>query len=269
MKMKAIMNIWKNIGIICCALSLFVACKDYESEFTATFTADETVFNGSILEFLEQGDPAHGLRFDSMLVVINGIPGLRDSLAKTTEEKTVFAIPNACFQEALLRLNNYRQTKAKGKELSLRDFLIEPFVVIEEQTGPTPDSIVIIKHPYDYRLQLDSLVSRYIFSGSYDTQILAEYTNGLNSQDFKFGYLMHILFERQYASGIEQMGRKRLIISDKNQTQLIEAWDRGETQAIDIRTNNGYIHVLSNGHEFGFSKLIANFQNYGNEYIYD
>jgi hypothetical protein len=267
--MKAIMNIWKNIGVICCALSLFVACKDYESEFTAIPSADETVFNGSILEYLELGDPNLGLRFDSMLVVINGVPGLRDSLANTTEEITVFAVPNTCFQEAMLRLNNYREAKGKGRNLYLMDFLIEPFVVIEEQEGPTRDSIIIIEHHYDYRSKLDSLVSRYIFRGRRDTKILFEYTNGLHTQAFKFEYLMHILFERQYASGIGQMGRKRLILSDKNETQLVEAWDRSETQVIDVRTNNGYIHVLSNGHEFGFSKLIANFQNYGNEYIYD
>lgn len=269
MKMKAIMNVWKNIGITCCVLTLFVACKDYESEFTDMSAVDATVFSGSTLEFLERGDTDLELRFDSMLVVINGIPGLRDSLAKTTGEKTVFAIPNACFQEAMLRLNNYRETKERGRKLGLRDFLIEPFVVLEEQQGPTSDSITIVEHHYDYRLQLDSLISRYIFRGSFDTQSLAEYNNSVHTQDFKYSYLMHILFERQYASGIENIGRRRLILSDKNYTQLEEVWDRSETQAIDIRTNNGYIHVLSNGHEFGFSKLIANFQNYGNEYIYD
>ena len=80
---------------------------------------------------------------------------------------------------------------------------------------------------------------------------------------------MHVLFQRQFASGIENMGQRRIILSDKNGTQLDEMWDRSETQAIDIQTHNGYVHVLVNGHEFGFSKLIANFQNYGNEYIFD
>jgi len=244
-------------------LSLLIACKDYDSDFTDVPQADEiTVFDGSVLDYLEQGNPNRGLDFDSMLVVINGIPGLRDSLAKETGERTIFAVPNICFQEAMLRLNNYRETKEKGRNLYLRDLLIEPFVVIEEQEGPTPDSVIIIEHPYDYRLQLDSLMSRYIFEGSFDMKTLSEYTNGLHTQDFKFGYLMHILFERQYASGLEDMGKRRLILSDKNYTLLDEGWDRSETQVINIQTSNGYIHVLSNGHEFGFSKLIANFQNY-------
>jgi hypothetical protein len=268
--MKTIMKVLKYIGVIGCALSLLMACKDYDSEFTDISVSDATIFNGSVLEYLEQGDAELGLRYDSMLAVINGIPGLRDSLEKTSEPRTVFAIPNACFQEAMLRLNNYRKIKARGRELSLQDFLIEPFVVIEEQEGERPeDPPTIIEHPYDYRLKLDSLISRYIFRGSFDTQVLAVYNGGLNTQDFKFSYMMHILFERQYASGIQGTGKRRLKLSDKNGTQLREAWDRSDTQAIDIRTNNGYIHVLSNGHEFGFSKLIANFQNYGNEYIYD
>lgn len=262
-------NMWKNIGLICCSLMLFMACKNYDSEFTEVTMDDNTIFNGSILDFLEQGDPSRRLTFDSMLLVIDGIPGLRDSLTQTSNPKTVFAIPDVCFQEAMAQLNNYRESKQLGRELALEDFLIEPFVVIEEQQGPTPDSIVIIEHHYDYRLQLDSLISRYIFEGDIETQGLTEYLNGLHTQDHKFSYLMHVLYQRQFASGIEQMARRRLILSDKNGTQREEMWDRSETQAIDIRTNNGYVHILNNGHEFGFSKLIANFQNYGNEYIYD
>lgn len=262
-------NIWKNMGLICCALMLFAACKDYDSEFTNVTVEDDIVFNGTILDFLEQGDPARGLAFDSMLVVIEGIPGLRDSLTQTTNPKTLFAVPNACFQEAMLRLNNYRDTKQLGRDLVLEDFLIEPFVVIEEQEGPTADSIIIIEHHYDYRLQLDSLVSRYIFDGAIRTDVLTEYLNGLNTQDHKFAYLMHILYQRQFASGIEQMAKRQLVLSDKNGTQREEGWSQSNTQLIDIRTNNGYVHVLTNGHEFGFSKLITNFQNYGNEYIYD
>lgn len=262
------MNAYRHIFLFCC-LCLLIGCKDYKSEFTDVSIQDEKVFNGSIIEFLEKGDPDLNLHFDSMLVVINGIPGLRDSLEKTTAPKTVFAVPNTCFQEAMLQLNNYRQAKNRGKVLSLQDLLIEPFVVIEEKQGPTPDSIIVIEHPYDYRLQLDSLVSHYIFQGNINATSLVDYPTGLHTKDYKFSYLMHILFERRQASGIEQMGKKRLILSDKNNTQVDASWNRSETQVIDIKTSNGYIHVLTDGHEFGFSKMIANFQNYGNEYIYD
>lgn len=269
MKIKTNISIWKRFTLVFCSVALLVSCKDYESVYTDVAVVDETVFNGTLLDYLEKGDPSRGLKYDSMLVVINGIPGLRDSLTQSVYPKTVFAIPNVCFQEAMLRLNNYRETKAKGRALSLADFMIDPFVVIEEQQGPTPDSIVIIEHHYDYRLQLDSLISRYIFNGDIETNTLAEYTNGLHTLDDKYQYLMHILYQREFASGIEQMAKRRLILSDKNGTQLEEVWDRSETQVIDIRTNNGYVHVLADGHEFGFSKLIENFQNYGNEYIYD
>jgi len=264
------MNVLKYIGCIGLACAILASCKDYDSAYSdVPMTNNAIVFDGSILEYLEQGDPDLGVDYDSMLFVINNIPGLRDSLAQTNNLKTVFAVPNSCFQEAMLRLNNYRAEKERGGPLSLQDFMIEPFVVIEERPGPVPDSTIIIEHHYDYRLQLDSLISRYILEGDINTQSLSDYPDGLDTREFKFSYLMHVLFQRQFASGIENMGQRRIILSDKNGTQLDEMWDRSETQAIDIQTHNGYVHVLVNGHEFGFSKLIANFQNYGNEYIFD
>jgi hypothetical protein len=259
-------KILKKLGILIVLATLMASCKDYDSLYTDVQLAGETEFNGTILDYLEQD----GSQFDSMMVVINGIPGLRDSLQHTSASLTVFAIPNSCFREAISRLNNYRQAKQKGTDIYLRDLMIEPFTVIEKLPGATPtDDSIIIEHPYDYRLQLDSLVSRYVFRGALNSEFLTAYADGMHNQDFQFNYRMHIQFEQQNASGIEGMGRRRLILSDENNTQLAANWDRSESQTIDIKTKNGYIHILNPGHEFGFSKLISQFQNYGNEYIYE
>jgi len=263
-------KILKTIGIIIACIMLFVSCKDYDSPYTEVQMAGVTEFDGTILDFLEKGGNQFGLEFDSMMVVVNGIPGLKDSLQQASTDLTVFAVPNGCFQEAITRLNNYRHVKGKGDDIYLKDLLIEPFVVIEKLPGETPEAdSIIIEHPYDYRLQLDSLVSRYIFRGTLNTDSLQTYVDGLHTQDFQFNYRMHIQYERQSASGVTGMGGRRLVLSDKNGTQLATKWDRSETQAIDIKTKNGYVHILNNGHEFGFSKLISEFQNYGNEYIYE
>lgn len=258
-------KIFKMIWTVVFIAVLMTSCKDYESPYTDVQVAGETQFDGTILDFLEQDG-----EYDSMMVVISGIPGLRDSLQNASTDLTVFAVPNECFKEAILRLNNYRHTKQKGANIYLSDLLIEPFTVIETQPGATPEAdSIIIEHPYDYRLQLDSLISRYIFRGPLNTESLGTYTDGLHTQDFQFNYRMHIQFEQQSASGIEGMGRRRLILSDENNTQLAASWDRSEAQTIDIKTKNGYIHILNVGHEFGFSKLVSQFQNYGNEYIYE
>lgn len=262
-------KILNNAWVTALLLLLMTSCKDYESAFTGVREKGGVRFNGTILDFLEQSDEQYGVRFDSMLVVINGIPGLRDSLQKPSAGLTVFAIPNRCFEEAFDRLNNYRNIKQKGQAIYLSDLLIEPFTVIEKQPGETPEAdSIIIEHHYDYRLQLDSMISKYIFRGNLYSDSLAVYTNGLEVQDFKFDYRMHLFYERQNASGIADMGRRRLVLSDRNNTQLSENWDRSETSVIDIGTSNGYIHILNDGHEFSFSKMISRFQNYGNEYIY-
>lgn len=259
-------KVLKKMGVLVVLAVLMASCKKYDSPYTDVQLAGETQFDGTILDYLEQD----GAPFDSMMVVINGIPGLRDSLQNASTSLTVFAVPNNCFKEAFLRLNNYRHTKQKGANIYLKDLMIAPFTVIETQPGATPGADpIIIEHPYDYRLQLDSLISRYVFRGALNSAFLTAYAGGMHSQDFQFNYRMNIQFEQQNASGIEGMGRRRLILSDENNTQLAANWDRSESQTIDIKTKNGYIHILNAGHEFGFSKLISQFQNYGNEYIYE
>ncbi|MGB3106961.1 hypothetical protein [Sphingobacterium siyangense] len=263
------MNFNKYFIILGFLLCCFASCKKYNSDYTDISLDEEIQFQGSTLDFLEKGYPDKGIKFDSMLMVINGIPGLRDSLSNVSYHKTVFAVPNSCFESGFQRLNSFRQAKNKGRKLSIKDFLIEPFVVIEEKEGPTSDSIIIVKHPYDYRLKLDSIVSKYIFAGNLNTKLIGGYIGGFNTNNFKYEYQMNLLYDRKSAMGVENMGGRRVVLSDKNKTQLDVSWDRSDAQVIDIKTNTGYVHILSNGHEFGFGKLISNFQNYGNEYIYE
>jgi hypothetical protein len=265
MKLNKLYNIWT------CLLLTFLmySCKDYDSIYTGQNEQQSKVFHGTLLEYLEKGDPDLGIHFDSMMLVINGIPGMRDSLSNPNADVTVFAVPNPCFEESFKRLNDFRSMNSKGKGVYIKDLLIEPFVVIEKLPGATPEAdSIIIEHPYDYRLQLDSMFCKYIFKGQLTTDALKEYPSGIDEDAFKYNYRMNLLSRRLNASGIEQMGKKELFLSDKNNSQLNSKWDRSTVQSLDIKTSNGIIHILTNGHEFSFSKLISRFQNYGNEYIY-
>ena len=66
------------IGVI--TLVLFGACRDYES-VAYTQTVEVEKYDGTFLEYLS--DEARHLfnqKYDSMLVIINAIPGLKEQL---------------------------------------------------------------------------------------------------------------------------------------------------------------------------------------------
>jgi hypothetical protein len=251
------------VGLYCVLMA--VSCNDYDSPYTENMDV-ASKYDGTLLEYLEEGSPTLGVYFDSMLVVINSVPGMRELLDKDGEEYTIFAIPNESFEEAINRLNLYRINNNRGGKIFLNDLLIDPFVVTEEiPNEEAPGNPIIIEHRYDYRLQMDSLLCRYIYNGSFNSAVIKDNTTGLNAESFKYRYVMNIEYKRLPASGIENVGNQQLILSDMNDSQITEKWDRSNAQWIDIRTKNGYIHILSTGHEFSFSELISRFQNYGNE----
>src|SRR5690606_26873594 len=89
------MNILKYIKCIGLIAALFVSCKDYDSAYTdVSTTAAGTIFNGSMLEYLEQGDPELGVAFDSLLFLINNIPVLGDEMKQEKNPKNIFYFPN-------------------------------------------------------------------------------------------------------------------------------------------------------------------------------
>ena len=259
----------------CILLGCVVACEDYDSPYYKD-TAGVTSFKGTVLDYLSAGDPTYNLHFDSMMVLINGIPGLRDTLEQDSTEFTVFAIPNECFQSAINALNQYRANNSKDSLIcNLKDFLIEPFFVIdtlivpavtdEEGTVVTPADTTLIKTQYDYRGRMDSLICRYIFRGKYDSGLISKNTNGLVLSDVKYGYDMHVAYERLPAAGLLNAGGQRLILDDMNRSTLEADWTATYTQSIDLQVSNGIIHLITPGHEFGFDHFVSFFQNYGYE----
>jgi hypothetical protein len=255
-------------------LSLTVhSCTDYGSEFTdAGFKAQSHEYDGTIYEYLSEGDAGLGLRFDSVLMVIDGIPGRKEMLSEPGAEYTFFAAPDECFRATINNLNRVRDVASKSR-MTFADLLIEPFTVVDtiireiDISGVTYyDTTYNFRH-YDYRKQLDSILCRYIFDGLYSFDTIAANPRGVEPECYNYKLKMNIESFRQTSSGVINSGQKRIIYSDMNESKLTSDWLRSATLNIDIKTKNGIIHVLSTGHEFSFDDFIYRFKNYGNEYI--
>lgn len=253
------------IGVI--TIVFFSACRDYESVAYIPPVEVER-YDGTFLEYLsDESNHQFNQKYDSMLVVINAVPGLKEQLEKEGEYFTVFAVPDKCFDHSFGQLNTYREQKKLGGELSLDDLLIEPFTVNDTTFIPINNRVdtVITIHNYDYRGQVDSLLCRYIFNGKYTTEEIIQEAGDVSLESYKYKYQMNMTCTRQPASGVMGEGVKKMIFSDMSNSQLKEMWKSANVVWHDIYTRNAVIHLLTDQHSFGYDKFINNFKNYGNE----
>jgi hypothetical protein len=238
----------------------WTACQDYDSEYS-----DRTIpvvrFQGSVLEYLDNGN------FDSMSLILRRIPGLEEEMSRPGTQYTVFAIPDECFTASLDLLNRYRAAMNLGGPLSYSaEMLADPFQMEieirnpEDINNPLKDTIT-----YDYRAQLEELICRYLFDGMFDTEEMIAQGGKVNLLGFRYNYPMQSTYRRDAASGVENMGVRRIVFSDTNGSQLDTRWTSAQVATMDIHADNGVIHVLDAGHEFSFNKLIPIFYDYGNE----
>lgn len=248
------------------------ACQDYDSGYTDV-RVETNRFNGSLLEYLSAGVPEAGVKFDSMLMLINGIPGMHDSLQKEGEIFTLFAVPDECFKNAFRDLNTLREVKNKGGALHMNDLLKEPFVVYDtiwrDSIGEFLDVYQVIakinETQYDYRKVTDSLLCRYVFDGIYDGETIGLNSLGLDVESYKYRYRMNIDYQLLPASGVMDSGVPRVVFSDMNNSGLQSKWIQTTPRLLPTYVGNGIVYVLSESHSFGFNHFISSFQNYGNE----
>src|SRR5690606_6950688 len=179
------------------------------------------VFNGNAYEYLESQPGV----YDSLLLVLDRLVPLRDTLKN--EDVTLFALTNKSFELAIQNLNNKRAAGNKAA-LSLEDL---------DRRG------------------LDSVMCRYILKGDLQTDNVRELVDGIYLPSLKYGYEMHVQYDVLNASGFVSGGQQQLIITDPNESIFERYWQRTPTNAVNIKTNNAVIHVLSPSHDFGFNKL--------------
>jgi len=192
---------------------------DYQNESRA--------YDGTVLQYLE----AQPSVFDSLVLVLDRLPHLRASLNDASRSLTMFAVTNRSFEIAVTAMNNARRLSGR------------PPLYLED----------IARH------ELDSLVSRYIFTDTYDIAFLSPYEEGQTVESIGFGYEMNLQYNVTNASGLVGGGQQQILFSDVNRSIFQRYWKRVNTASVDLKTRNGIIHVLSPSHDFGFNKLTTKF----------
>ncbi|MGJ1387348.1 hypothetical protein ACR782_14195 [Sphingobacterium spiritivorum] len=183
----------------------------------------ENIFTGNTIEYFQSKPQV----YDSLLTVLNKFPALRDSIATTAT--TVFAPTNSSFHSAITNLNLVRKTQNKPL-LYIRD--LDP-------------------------VQLDTLISKYISKDLVTTDSML-FVDGLFI-NARYNQDMHAQRIKQESSGFVGGGLVTVYYSDTKGSNFQSQWTRTTTQAVNIKTSNGVVHILNNGHEFGFGEFLTRF----------
>ncbi|GAA4181344.1 hypothetical protein GCM10022218_36930 [Sphingobacterium ginsenosidimutans] len=209
-----------NVSILLGMLLCITACTKYQGYYEYENT--EKVFNGNSLAYL-QSKPGV---FDSVLLVLDRLPYLKDAVAN--EKVTVFAPTNSTFQTALSNLNLVRDNQKK-EHLSIQNLDIA---------------------------QLDTLMTKYIGAGIVTTDSTL-YIDGLFIETYGIRHPMHAQRIKENASGLVNGGAEIMYYSDTKNNSFQSQWIRASSQAVNIFTGNGVVHVLGGRHEFGFGDFLT------------
>ena len=177
-------------------------------------------FNGNALAYL-QSQPGV---YDSMLLVINRLTGLRDSISQNN--LTVFAVSNRSFSLALQNINQARK---------------DSIPAMPDVSLSTMDSTV-----------LDTYFCRYLIRGQHTSDSLKGFTDGRLFSSIRYNYNMQMQFAQTNASGYLNGGPQAIIFSDPKNSVVTRNWIRTTTITVDIKTSNAVVHLLPPGHDFGF-----------------
>lgn len=232
-------------------------------------------FDGTIYEYLEQGDKSLGVTFDSLRYLLDyddpntqrplKLKDLKACLQDEQGEYTLLAMPDSCFRTALKQLNLYRKinqlTDANG-ELNLEEILAYHKEIEREPEKKGDPAITDI---YEYKQVLDTLTCRYVLPGSYDMETLYASGRGLTVMGMYYNYRMRLEAQRRPASGFVGVGTKKLYYYDMCDTQQSDKWVAAQAIWTDVYCKNGVVHVLTPEHEFGYGIFTHYLKNLGNE----
>ncbi|WP_303010896.1 hypothetical protein [uncultured Bacteroides sp.] len=247
-------------------------------------------FDGTIYEYLQQGDPGLGITYDSLLYLMDytdedspvklKFAELKECLQDESGQYTFMAVPDSCFRYALQSLNDFRRLNdlvvdagdftdetSETEKYAAGGLTLEKLLnyckEIERTDEKTEEKYTDI---YIYKDRIDSLVCRYMFPGIYDTEALASVSSseGKIVQDLH-EYRMNLTYSRLPASGFVGGGPKDITFYDMRNTLEKSRWEPTKVLWTDIYAVNGVIHVLIPRHEFGFGQFIHYFKNVGHE----
>jgi hypothetical protein len=246
-----------------------------EADMSRVQDAGISHFDGTIYEYLQQGDSRSGMTFDSLLYLLDytsdadsllKFKDLKSCLQDEQGEYTLLAVPNSCFTSALNRLNQYRRLKYPGNNDDLSLVKLLTYRKEIDRYAETNPAMIVNTDVYEYKYYLEEMTCRYVLPGKYDTgTIEAMSDKGQIIFSLFHDYRMYLVCQRQPASGFVGAGPKELIYYDMLNTLQQDEWIWTKAAWIDIQARNGVIHLLTLAHEFGYGQFIENFKNYGYE----
>ncbi len=201
-------------------LAANTSCVKHEGYYDYVNT--ESVYTGSAIDYFKSKPGT----FDSLLLVLDRLPVYKDAIAEGNV--TIFAPTDASFRLALANLNLVRQTQGR------------PALTLS-----TVDEV-----------QLDTLISKYVVQGRQTTEQML-FVDGLEVETVRNDLKMHAQRIKQDASGFVGGGLVTVFYTDKKDSEFEILWVRSATQAVNILTNDAVIHILANGHEFGFGDFLT------------
>jgi len=199
-------------------LLVIAGCKKDNTYRNAKPTAEVPV---NTYDFLKS---QQGL-YDTLLYLVDKA-GLTDTLKK--ENITFFAPQDYSIKTALYNLNFSR-----GKYGFKGDWTLDS----------VPAAV------------WDTLLRRYMMRGKVGADSL-QYADGVMLNTLAYNYQMNGKSVPTAASGIQNGGPLVLQYSDMNRSRFIRDWSTSITQSIDLKTANGWLHVLESKHVFGFVSLV-------------
>lgn len=200
------------------------------NDFYYDYSQNKAEYDGTIYNYLINQPGV----YDSLVLVLERVPELKNRLNSNAEQTTCFAINNRSFEIAISNLNTSRRVEGRSP-LYIEDFDIDV---------------------------LDTLIHRYVFDEPIDIELVKPYLDGVTIVSAKYDYDMHAQYNVLTSSGFVGGGEQQIIFSDVNESDYKRYWQSVPTRAVDLRTSNGIMHTISSQHDFGFGKLSQYFINY-------
>lgn len=209
------------LAIFCLHIS---ACKKSNSAYHDYENTVQT-FNGSAYDYLKAQPRG---TFDSLLLVLERYPAIVDSLKK--QDLTLFAPVNKNFEAAVKYLNQKRV--ADGRSLIN--------LTNADLNG------------------LGDMICKYIIRGNRTTDAYVTTIDGTLRNAIITNYQMHIKYVKLSSSGYKAGGPARLNFSDPKGVVFTKDWITTTTDAVNIKTNNATVNIITPLHVFGFDEFTRN-----------